>query len=137
MPAQSCRLGRKLSWNTNNAPSWAGILATEELTMKKLYSILGLVILSTSLMGGVAVAQDHHDNQADQDHHDNHAYVQHKEWKKGAMIKHEDWDRGDKVDYRQYHLTAPPDGYEWRMIDGNYVLVNVSNFQIRTVVRVH
>jgi Ni/Co efflux regulator RcnB len=99
--------------------------------MKKLYSILALTILSTSLMGGVAIAQD-------QDHHDNHAYVQHKEWKKGAMIKHEDWDRGDKVaDYQQYHLTAPPDGYEWRMIDGNYVLVNVSNYQIRTVVRVH
>ncbi len=97
--------------------------------MKKLHSILALTILSTSLMGGVAGAQD-------QDHHDNHSYVRHKEWKKGAAIRHEDWDRGDKVDYRQYHLSAPPDGYEWRMIDGNYVLVNVSTFQIRAVVRV-
>lgn len=98
--------------------------------MKKLYSILALTILSTSLMGGVAVAQD-------QDHHDNHTYVEHKEWKKGAMIKHEDWDRADKIDdYNQYHLSAPPRGYEWRMVDGNYVLVNTSNFQIRTVIRV-
>ena len=95
--------------------------------MKKLYSVLALAILSTSLMGGVAVAQDHHDN---------HTYVEHKEWKKGAVIQRGDWDRGDKVDYHQYHLSAPPNGYEWRMIDGNYVLVNVSNFQIRTVVRV-
>jgi Ni/Co efflux regulator RcnB len=97
--------------------------------MKKLHTILALTILSTSLMGGVAAAQD-------QDHHDNHAYVQHKEWRKGVTIKHEDWDRGDKVDYAQYHLSAPPNGYEWRMIDGNYVLVNVSTFQIRTVIRV-
>ncbi len=113
--------------DSNNA-IWAGsILATEELIMKKLYNILALTILSASLMGGVAVAQDHHDN---------HSYVQHKEWKRGATIPHEDWDRGDKVDYHQYHLSAPPNGYEWRMIDGNYVLVNVSNFQIRTVIRV-
>ena len=63
-------------------------------------------------------------------------YVQHKEWRKGSTIKHEDWDRGDKVDYQQYHLSAPPKGCEWRMIDGNYVLLNISTFQIRAVVRV-
>jgi Ni/Co efflux regulator RcnB len=96
--------------------------------MKKLHTILALTILSTSLMSGVAAAQDHHDN---------HTYVQHKEWRKGVAIKQEDWNRGDKVDYAQYHLSAPPNGYEWRMIDGNYVLVNVSTFQIRTVIRVH
>lgn len=99
--------------------------------MKKLHTVLVLAILSTSLLGGVAMAQDH-----DQDHHDNHTYVQHKEWKKGAPIKHEDWDRGDKVDYRQNHLSTPPRGYEWRMVDGNYVLANSSTFQIRTVVRI-
>ena len=94
--------------------------------MKKLHSALALAILSTSLMGGVALAQDHHDNH----------YVQHKEWKRGASIKHEDWDRGDKVDYREKHLAAPPRGYEWRMVDGNYVLANSSTFQIRTVIRI-
>ena len=44
--------------------------------MKKLHSVLALAILSTSLMGGVAIAQDHHDN---------HTYVEHKEWHKGAV----------------------------------------------------
>jgi Ni/Co efflux regulator RcnB len=97
--------------------------------MRKLQTLLALAIFSASLTGGVALAQD-------QDHHDNHTYVQHKEWKKGAVIKHEDWDRGDKVDYHQYHLSAPPAGCEWRMVDGNYVLVNSSTFQIRSVVRV-
>jgi Ni/Co efflux regulator RcnB len=101
----------------------------QEFLMKKLHTVLALAILSTSLMGGVAVAQD-------QDHHDNHSYIQHKEWKRGAVIHHEDWDRGDKVDYNQYHLSAPPAGYEWRMVDGNYVLANSSTFQIRTIVRV-
>jgi Ni/Co efflux regulator RcnB len=104
--------------------------------MKKLHTVLALAILSTSLMGGVALAQDHHDNAQDRDHHDNHGYVEHKDWRKGAPIRHEDWDRGDKVDYRQYHLSAPPRGYEWRMVDGYYVLANISSFQIRTVVRI-
>ena len=102
--------------------------------MKKFHTVLALAILSTSLMSGVALAQDHHDN--DQDHHDNHSYTEHKEWHKGAVIKHEDWDRADKVDYHQYHLSAPPRGYEWRMVDGYYVLVNSSNFQIRTTIRI-
>ena len=95
--------------------------------MKKVCNVLALAILSASLSGTVAVAQDHHDN---------HQYVEHKEWKRGAAIKHEDWDRAEKVDYHQYHLSAPPRGYEWRMVDGQYVLVNTSNFQIRTVVRI-
>jgi Ni/Co efflux regulator RcnB len=95
--------------------------------MKKLHTVLGLAFLSLSLTGGSALAQDHHDN---------HAYVEHKEWKKGAPIKHEDWDRGDKVDYHQNHLSTPPRGEEWRMVDGNYVLANSSTFQIQTVVRV-
>jgi Ni/Co efflux regulator RcnB len=96
--------------------------------MKNLHAVLALAILSTSLMGRAAVAQDHHDN---------HAYVEHKEWKKGAPIKHEDWDRGDKVDYHQYHqLSAPPKGYEWRQVDGQFVMANTSNFQIRATVRI-
>lgn len=105
--------------------------------MKKLHTVLALAVLSTSLMGGVAFAQDqdHHDNNT-AEHRDNHTYVEHKDWKRGSRIQHEDWDRGDKVDYRQEHLSAPPRGYEWRMVDGNYVLANSSTFTIRTVIRI-
>ena len=95
--------------------------------MKNLHMVLALAILSTSLVGSVSLAQDHRDN---------HAYVEHKEWKKGAPIRHEDWDRVDKVDYRQYHLSTPPRGYEWRMVDGQYILANSSTFQIRATVRI-
>jgi Ni/Co efflux regulator RcnB len=97
--------------------------------MKKLHTVLALAILSTSLMGGVPFAQA-------QDHHDNHSYVEHKDWRKGGHMTTDDWNRGDKVDYHQYHLAAPPRGYEWRMVDGYYVLANTSNFQIRTVIRI-
>jgi Ni/Co efflux regulator RcnB len=99
---------------------------TKEFPMKKLHAVVALAIFSTSLMGS-ALAQEHRDN---------HAYVEHREWRKGAPIRHEDWDRAEVVDYRQHHLHAPPRGYEWRVIDGSYVLVNISTFQIRTVIRI-
>ena len=95
--------------------------------MKRLHIVLALATLTTSLMGGSALAQEHHDNRT---------YVEHKDWKKGASLRHEDWDRGDKVDYHQNHLGAPPRGYEWRMVDGHYVLANSPSFQIHTVVRI-
>ena len=77
--------------------------------MKNLHAVLALAVLSTSFIGTVALAQDHHDSPA---------YVEHKEWKKGAPIKREDWDRGDKIDYRQNHLSTPPRSGEWRAVDG-------------------
>ena len=95
--------------------------------MKKLHTLLALAILSTSLMGGVALAQAPHDNTI---------FVEHKDWKNGVQIKHEDWDRGDKVDYIQSRLSAPPRGYEWRMVDGCYIMAKSSSLQIAALVRV-
>lgn len=68
------------------------------------------------------------------DEHDNHQYVHHEEWKKGATIRKEDWGRGEQVDYHAHHLRAPPHGYEWRMVDGNYVLAAVATGVISSVV---
>ncbi len=68
------------------------------------------------------------------DEHDNRQYVHHDEWKKGARIKDEDWKRGEQVDYRERHLRAPPHGYEWRQVDGNYVLAAVATGVIASVV---
>jgi Ni/Co efflux regulator RcnB len=84
-----------------------------------------------SLTGGIAIAQDHHD---DRDHHDNHHYVHHEEWRKGARVNHDDWNRGERIDYRHYHLNAPPRGYEWREVDGNYVLAAVATGVIASVI---
>jgi Ni/Co efflux regulator RcnB len=74
--------------------------------------------LALTLTGGVAIAQDHPDDQ----HHQQ--YVKHKEWHKGAKINHDDWARGEQVDWHAHHLKTPPAGYEWRQVDGNFVLAN-------------
>jgi Ni/Co efflux regulator RcnB len=93
--------------------------------MKKMRKLVALSTLTMMLSGGLAFAQDHHDN---------HAYVRHDEWKKGARMNHDDWNRGERVDYHHYHLNAPPRGYEWREVDGNYVLAAVATGVITSVV---
>ena len=49
-------------------------------------------------------------------------FVKHDDWKNGGHINHDDWNRGAPVDYRSHHLRKPKRGYEWREVDGNYVL---------------
>jgi len=85
------------------------------------------------LFGCAVFAQDHHDDH-DRNHRDHHHYVEHREWKKGYHMRHEDWSRGERIDYRQYRLRRPPRGYEWREVDGNYVLGAVATGVIASIV---
>jgi Ni/Co efflux regulator RcnB len=93
--------------------------------MNTIKKIAALSILATMFSSAAAFAQDHRDN---------HQYVRHEEWKKGYHMKQEDWSRGERVDYRTYHLNAPPAGYEWREVDGNYVLAAIATGVIASVV---
>ena len=96
--------------------------------MHTLHKVLALSALAAMLSCGVALADDH------DDHRDNHHFVKHEEWKKGYHLRHEDWDRGERVDYRTYHLHRPPSGYEWRLVDGNYVMARIDTGIIGSVV---
>lgn len=88
-----------------------------------LATLLASLLFTSS--GALAVAQEHRDN---------HHYVEHKEWKKGYRMRDEDWRRGERVDWKRYRLSEPPRGYEWRMVDGNYVLAAVATGVIASVV---
>ncbi len=81
-----------------------------------------------------ALAQPGHD-----DHHDNGkpGYVEHKEWHKGGRIAQQDWSRGQPVDYHAHHLRRPPHGYEWRQVDGNYVLAAAATGLIASMLVSH
>jgi Ni/Co efflux regulator RcnB len=95
------------------------------IVMNKISKAVAFTTLAAILSGGAVFAQDHHDN---------HAYVHHDEWKKGYHMRQEDWSRGERVDYHRYHLQAPPHGYEWREVDGNYVMAAVATGVIASVV---
>lgn len=103
--------------------------------MKSILRTLAVSTLALSLTGGVAFAQEHHDDRArhDQEHHDQ--YVRHNDWRRGQHMRHEDWDRGRRVDdWQSHHLRRPPRGYEWRDIDGQYVLANSDGIIFQVVV---
>ena len=90
-----------------------------------------------ALLAGSAgvVFADPHDSP---DHMDRrpagHADNRHPDWAPGHRMAADDWRRGAPVDYHRYHLRAPPPGYEWREVDGTYVLAAVATGLIASVI---
>jgi Ni/Co efflux regulator RcnB len=98
----------------------------------KISLIASLVLVASSFTVNTQVfADDHHDGH---DGRDGHGYVHHDEWKKGARMRDEDWRRGEHLDYKSHHLRRPPRGYEWRQVDGNFVLAAVATGVIASVI---
>lgn len=123
--------------------------------MKRIGKFVALSTLSAVLCTGAMFAQDNHDQRNNDEHHDqsnnsrdrnsnndrvqgnnhdNRQYVRHADWKRGAHIQQQDWNRGEPVDYRTNHLQAPRRGYEWRQVDGNYVMAAVATGVIFSVI---
>jgi len=102
--------------------------------MKTIRKAVAYTTMAVMLSSCAVFAQDHDDHDRDRDHRNDHYYVEHREWKRGYHMRHEDWDRGQRVDYRQYRLRRPPRGYEWREVDGNYVLAAVATGVIASIV---
>ena len=56
------------------------------------------------------------------------------QWRNGDRIGHNDWNNAQPVDYRAHHLRQPPDGYEWRESNGQYVLAAVATGVIASII---
>ena len=96
--------------------------------LKKTVSSLILFGVCCTPLMALAQHDDYH-------HDDNDHYVHHQEWKRGYHMRHEDWDRGRHVDdWRAHHLSEPPRGYEWREVDGNYVMAAAATGIIASVI---
>lgn len=123
--------------------------------MNPIHRFVGLSTLSAVLFTGALFAQDdHHDDHRDDrnnnqyqgdrrdnaDHHDwndhdHDHYVRHDDWRRGRRLPPEYWEHARRVDdYRAYHLRRPPRGYEWREVDGNYVMAAVATGIIASVI---
>jgi Ni/Co efflux regulator RcnB len=100
--------------------------------MNRLRKSIALLTIAMTLASGIALADDHDDR--DRGRHHDHPYVRHQEWRKGYHMRREDWGRGERIDYRTYRLRRPPRGYEWREVDGNYVLAAVATGVIASIV---
>ena len=56
------------------------------------------------------------------------------QWNRGERMGQNDWNGAQRVDYRQHHLRRPPNGYEWRQSNGQYVLAAVATGLIASIV---
>ncbi len=72
--------------------------------------------------------------QPDRDHGGHGDFHRHDEWRKGAHMHKDDWSRGQPVDWRAHHLRHPPRGYEWREVDGNWVMAAAATGLIASVI---
>lgn len=101
------------------------------LLRQTISTIVLLGVCSTPIMA-LAQHDDRHDDHRD-GYHDQ--YVRHNEWRRGAHMRHEDWERARRVDdWRARHLRQPPPGYEWREVDGNYVMAAAATGIIASVI---
>jgi Ni/Co efflux regulator RcnB len=99
-------------------------------------------ILLTAIAAAMTIASPMAYAQPDRDHGGhggNHGgdrgdFHRHDEWRKGYHMHKDDWSRGRQVDWRASHLRQPPHGYEWREVDGNYVMAAVATGIIASVI---
>jgi Ni/Co efflux regulator RcnB len=57
----------------------------------------------------------------------------HNDWRRGEAMRHEDWDHGRRLDWHTYGLREPPPGYEWREVNGTYVLAAITTGIIASI----
>ncbi len=98
--------------------------------MNRIRKVLALSALASVLGTGVGYAQEHHDDRG----HDNHQYVRHNEWKKGYHCARKTGIAANESTTASIICAAPPGGYEWRMVDGNYVLAAIATGVISSVI---
>lgn len=79
----------------------------------------------------------HEQDQRNQEHRQDQRHYQeverHQDWRRGEPMRHEDWDRGRRFDYHGYGLREPPPGYEWREVDGAFVLGAIATGVIASI----
>jgi Ni/Co efflux regulator RcnB len=55
-------------------------------------------------------------------------------WSRGERMGYNDWNSAQRVDYRRYHLNAPPRGYEWRRQDNSFILAAIATGLIASII---
>jgi Ni/Co efflux regulator RcnB len=119
--------------------------------MKRMMTAAAAAALALASVSGAALAQpghDRHDGPPGHDaygppgHMDDHGRDDHGgprghdhgRWRKGDRIDRADWRHHQRVDWRRHHLRPPPRGYEWREVDGDYVLAAVATGLIVSII---
>lgn len=112
--------------------------------MKRMFTAAAAAAVALTSLSGAALAQpgpgpgpDRH-GPPGYDRHDDrrppgNAYGRHR-WRQGERIRRDEWRRYRVVDWRRHHLRRPPRGYEWRQVNGDYVLAAAATGLIAAII---
>ncbi len=86
--------------------------------------------------GQQAYGQQNRDQRGDSQRDGRQAggWAQQSEWRRGGHLARGDWEQARQVDWRRHHLRRPPRGYEWRQVNGNYVLAAAATGLIASLI---
>lgn len=96
--------------------------------------------LSLVMLPSTSLAENHRGHHGRDRAHQNHQHgrsrhdVRHGDRTRGHRISHDDWARGRRIDYRRHRLRRPRRGYEWREVNGEYVLAAVTTGLISSII---
>jgi Ni/Co efflux regulator RcnB len=96
--------------------------------MKHLKTLSTLLLVAVLAVPAITMAQDRDDHKAaqKQGQQERGAGPDHS-WHKGDRVPAEYRDKSHEVaDWRGHHLNAPPSGYHWVQVNGDYVLAAIA-----------
>jgi len=106
--------------------------------MKRLITAAAAVLMAAGSFGAAAAqpGYGHHDRYDRHDRYERHDRGNgwRSDWRPGRRLDRGYWSRAERVDWRRHHLRAPPRGYEWRYVDGRYVLAAVATGLIASII---
>ena len=96
--------------------------------MKHLKTLSGLLIAAAVAVPAISMAQDdRHDDRRAEQHMDNRGAGPDHNWHKGDRLPDSYRDKHYEVaDWRSHHLSAPPSGYHWVNVNGDFVLAAIA-----------
>jgi len=96
--------------------------------MKHLKTLSTLLLAAVVAVPAITMAQDRDDHKAaqQQGQQERGAGPDHS-WHKGDRVPAEYRDKSHEVtDWRSHHLSAPPSGYHWVQVNGDFVLAAIA-----------
>ena len=102
--------------------------------MNRLNTLAGLLLAAAVAAPAISLAQDRDDHRDDHDR--NRGAGPDHAWHKGDRIPDSYRDKRYEVtDWRAHHLSAPPAGYHWVNVNGDFVLAAVATGVIADLLR--
>jgi Ni/Co efflux regulator RcnB len=98
--------------------------------MNRIKTLAGALLAAAVAVPTFALAQDrddHRDDRRAEQHMDNRGAGPDHNWHKGDRLPDSYRDKHYEVtDWRSHHLSAPPAGYHWVDVNGDYVLAAIA-----------